>query len=132
MSFNLRYKTKDREIRTAQTVANVQGPASTPRSFNVVTDRGSIRRNRDHLNVLPERGLSCSDVTLTEPRQKDSGVTVTNSGRVSCPPDRLDRQKQTVICCVLMLLNVSLKCPFRNTCIRNYHLKLFYFSAVHS
>lgn len=98
-SFNLRHRTKDLPvlvqgqrvwIRTAQTTATVQGPASTPRSYTVETDQGSLRRNRAHLTVLPERSLSCSDETETVPRQTDSGETVTRSGRVSRPPDRLD------------------------------------------
>ena len=96
-SLNLRHKTKVLPvlvpgqrvwIRTAQTTATVQGPASTPRSYNVNTDQGSLRRNRAHLTALPERGLSCSDETVS--RQTDPGETVTRSGRVSRPPDRLD------------------------------------------
>lgn len=98
-SFNLRHKAKELPvlvpgqrvwIRTAQTTATVQGPASTPRSYTVETDQGSLRRNRAHLTVLPERGLSCSDETKTVSRQTDPGETVTRSGRVSRPPDRLD------------------------------------------
>lgn len=98
-SFNLRHKTKDLPvlvpgqrlwIRTALVTATVQGPALTPRSYNVETDQGSLRRNRAHLKVLPERVLPCSDEAVTDPRQKDSGETVTRLGRVFHPPDIVD------------------------------------------
>ena len=70
-------------IRTAKTTGTVQEPASSPRSYNVETELGTLRRNRAQLTVLPEPGQPQED-------QPDSNVTVTRYGRVSRPPERLD------------------------------------------
>lgn len=65
-------------IRTSKTTGMVQGEASTPRSYHVETETGTLRRNRAHLVVLPE------------PIGQVGNETVTRSGRVYRPPERLD------------------------------------------
>ncbi|KAL0202462.1 hypothetical protein M9458_000480, partial [Cirrhinus mrigala] len=67
-------------IRTSKITGTVQGESSTPRSYQVETELGTLRRNRAHLTVLPE------------PAPQEVNGTVTRSGRISCPPDRLDLQ----------------------------------------
>ncbi|KAF7216671.1 putative LOC107394635-like protein [Nothobranchius furzeri] len=98
-SFDMRHKAKDLPvlipgqrvwIRRSQSTAAVQGPASTPRSYVVETERGSFRRNRAHLTVLPETELPCSEELVSDLTQRLPGTTVTRSGRVSRPPERLD------------------------------------------
>lgn len=56
-------------ITTERSAGTVVRPADTPRSYVVETDRGFLRRNRSHL--------------------RPTG-TVTRSGRVSKPPERMD------------------------------------------
>lgn len=56
-------------ITTERNTGAVVGSASTPRSYMVETDRGLLRRNRSHLRPIG---------------------TVTRSGRVTKPPDKLD------------------------------------------
>ena len=64
---------------------------STPRSYQVATDTGTLRRNRRHLNPIPQTTVP----TETEPPSSGefntprSNVTVTRSGRVSKPTFRL-------------------------------------------
>jgi len=65
-------------IRTSKTIGTVRGEASTPRSYQVETEMGTLRRNRAHLTVLPE------------PTQQVVNGTVTRSGRISHPPERMD------------------------------------------
>lgn len=65
-------------IRTSKTTGTVRGEAATPRSYQVETEMGTLRRNRAHLTVLPE------------PTQQEVNVTVTRSGRISRPPERMD------------------------------------------
>ena len=64
---------------------------STPRSYQVATDTGTLRRNRRHLNPIPQTTVPTeteppSSGELNTPR---SNVTVTRSGRVSKPTFRL-------------------------------------------
>lgn len=79
--FNKRHKTQTRqELRPGQRVwvkntkdtGTINGPANTPRSYNIDMPSGRLRRNRSHLRVIPE------------------GPTVTRSGRVVRTPQRLD------------------------------------------
>uniref|UniRef100_A0A1A8KH08 Gypsy retrotransposon integrase-like protein 1 n=1 Tax=Nothobranchius kuhntae TaxID=321403 RepID=A0A1A8KH08_NOTKU len=74
-SFDRRHKAKDLPflipgqsvwIRTIQSTATVQGPASTSRSYVVETERGSFRRNRAHLTVPPETELPCSEEPVSD------------------------------------------------------------------
>ena len=73
-----------------------------PRSYLVQTPRGRMRRNRQHLTLLNTTGNIPSNesrpvthsvipTSLEDiPHHTPSGVTITRSGRVSKPPDRLN------------------------------------------
>ena len=74
-----------------------------PRSYLIQTPRGRIRRNRQQLTFLnatvntpPDETSPVTDsVTPTSPddtphREPPPGATITRSGRVSKPPDRLN------------------------------------------
>ncbi|XP_042559743.1 NACHT, LRR and PYD domains-containing protein 3-like [Clupea harengus] len=93
----------------AKTTGTVQEPASSPRSYNVETELGTLRRNRAQLTVLPEPGQPQED-------QPDSNVTVTRYGRVSRPPERLDcgRIPDDVLRRVIENHKASLKRRFEN------------------
>lgn len=41
-------------ICSAKTTGTVQSPSSTPRSYNVETEFGTLRRNQAQLTALPE------------------------------------------------------------------------------
>lgn len=74
-------------IRSAKTTGTVQSSSTTPRSYNVETESGTLRRNRAQLTALPEPDQPDPE---PEPEQSSSDVTVTRSGRVSRPPERLN------------------------------------------
>jgi len=65
--------------------------ASTPRSYQVATDTGTLRRNCRHLNPLPQT-TAPTETELPSSGELNtpwSNVTVTRSGRVSKPTFRL-------------------------------------------
>jgi len=64
----------------------VVSPASTPRSYVVETPTGQVRRNRQHLNRMPE---SHEPIDQTEHSTRDPIMTRTRTGTVIRPPDRL-------------------------------------------
>ena len=66
-----------------------------PRSYLIQTPRGRIRRNRQHLTFLDttENTVSRSATSLDDSPQREPtplGATITRSGRMSRPPDRLN------------------------------------------
>ena len=90
-------------IKDMKTEGTVVKPAdNAPRSHVIATPKGEVRRNRRHLNKLPEQTESTSQkpnddhVAPTSPARDTAqshsgsqGATRTRSGRVSKPPDRL-------------------------------------------
>jgi len=70
--------------------------SSTPRSYQVATDTGTLRHNRRHLNPLPQATVSAEieQPSSGEINRPQSNVTVTRSGRISKPPSRLLEDSQ--------------------------------------
>jgi hypothetical protein len=66
----------------------VSTAAKTPRSYMVKTDNGEGRRNRSHINPVPNHSLGTEHYHLVENSQKS--VTRTQTGVVIKPPERLD------------------------------------------
>ena len=84
----------DRVWITDQQTEGTVVRSSTPRSYQVVTDSGTLRRNCRHLNPLPETPVSDTSAEIEQSSSGDSNrsqsdTTVTRSGRVSKPPSRL-------------------------------------------
>jgi hypothetical protein len=70
----------------------VVSPANSPRSYVVDTPTGVVRRNRQHLNVAPEKSEdseSESNKPSTEQSQPNRIVTRSQTGTVVKPPERL-------------------------------------------
>ena len=73
----------------------VVSPAKSPRSYVVDTPTGVVRRNRQHLNVDPEKTENPEPETNTEQSQPQSQtepnriVTRSQTGTVVKPPERL-------------------------------------------
>ena len=64
----------------------VVSPASTPRSYVVETPTGQVRRNRQHLNRMPE---TREPIDRTERSTRDPIMTRTRTGTTIRPPTRL-------------------------------------------
>ena len=60
-----------------------------PRSYQVQTPRGALRRNRRDLISLPNEADSQATENTESRSQRESDGRVTRSGRVTKPPDRL-------------------------------------------
>ena len=70
----------------------VVSPANSPRSYVVDTPTGVLRRNRQHLNVAPERSEDSepeSNEQSTGQSQPSRIVTRSQTGTVVKPPERL-------------------------------------------
>ncbi|CAM1326483.1 Uncharacterised protein r2_g3549 [Pycnogonum litorale] len=77
------------------TTGIVVSTADTPRSYEIQTAGGSVRRNRAHL--VPDLGSPGSSPRVTSPsvpkptEESSTSTTVhTRSGRAVIPPRRLD------------------------------------------
>ena len=72
------------------TPGQISSHANTPRSYNVNTPGGQIRRNRHHLNVIPD---NANDSTPSGSNSETSAVprpvTRSMTGTAIHPPDRL-------------------------------------------
>ena len=64
----------------------VVSPVNTPRSYAVETPTGQVRRNRQHINVMPGDQES---IDQTIPPAPEPIMTRTRTGTVIRPPDRL-------------------------------------------
>ena len=60
--------------------------ADTPRSYIVETQTGQVRRNRQHLNIVPPNSKS---IDRTEPPTQEQIMTRSRTGTIVSPPDRL-------------------------------------------
>ena len=78
-------------------MGKVEGKSETPRSYLVAGPNGTVIRNRSHLKLIPNKdeamesqgGNQTTKITGSQSSESDSSVTITRSGRVSKPPDRL-------------------------------------------
>ncbi|XP_054706630.1 uncharacterized protein K02A2.6-like [Uloborus diversus] len=96
-------------IPDSKTAGIIASPAKTPRSYNVLTPRDEIRRNRQHLIPMPEPEETEETINVPEaatealetvfpetppiqdcPTPKTITHKQTRSGRVVKPPERLD------------------------------------------
>ena len=67
----------------------VTGHADTPRSYLVETPQGEMRRNRLHLNVVPNGNPSTNSSSNTSSGNYRRPVTRSVTGTAIRPPDRL-------------------------------------------
>ena len=73
-----------------ETTGRVIAPADAPRSYMVVTPSGTVRRNRRHLNVMPDNHLPNGSVDeQPNPSPPQPIMTRSRTGTVIHPPDRL-------------------------------------------
>ena len=73
---------------------NVIRPAYTPRSYIVDTPSGQVRRNRQHLNIVPARheptdSTDSPTTDSTDSPTRDQIIIRSRSGTAIRPPDRL-------------------------------------------
>lgn len=75
--------------RSTEGVANPD--PSAPRSYTVTTNTGTVRRNRSHLNVVPQpvRTDPSSDQPMSEPPERELIMTRSRTGTPIVPPARL-------------------------------------------
>ena len=64
-------------------------PAETPRSYIVETPSGRVRRNRVHLNPMPNDATDDATIDHTQRPSRDPIMTRTRTGTAIHPPDRL-------------------------------------------
>ena len=74
---------------TTPSPGRVTSHASAPRSYIVETPQGEIRRNRLHLNVMPNGQSSVNNQSNTSPENRNRPVTRLATGTAIRPPDRL-------------------------------------------
>ena len=73
-----------------QQSGTVMKPADTPRSYVVKTNSGPVRRNRQHLTVIPEGELTTNPQQESTFRGRTSPIaTRSRTGTPINPPDRL-------------------------------------------
>ena len=79
------------KIETHKDLGKVISPANTPKSYMVETDSGTVRRNRQHLTVIPERTdiPAEQDQTCRGPRASPI-MTRSKTGTPIVPLDRLE------------------------------------------
>lgn len=94
-------------VKDIQTTGLIKSPTAEPRSYEVQTRRGKVRRNRKHLILSPnaetnwndEIGAEQEDIEIRENQpqspvdkniQESQEQTRTRSGRIIVPPQRLN------------------------------------------
>ena len=65
-------RVKDDSQKKWDETATVIGPAGTPRSYQVQTPRGVLRRNRRHLSLVPESSVGKPLPVMTVPAVPES------------------------------------------------------------
>ena len=69
----------------------IAGTANTPQSYIINTDKGSLRRNRQHLQVTPRKEAS-PDSTTSQTSPVETSNNIADCPKNDCPKSRFGRE----------------------------------------